>query len=757
MSCMKINTTTLLAAIIFMVATSCKQQQEKKTAVEHAPAATESHSDMLALLQKMSLKEKIGQMTQLNIDVVSKGEIYNLVEPHQLDEEKLKKALVEYGVGSILNVGGHAYSLAHWQEIIAQIQHTATNDTRLGIPVLYGIDAIHGANYVLEGTLFPQQLAQAATFNPQLVKRAAEITAYETKACGIPWNFSPVLDLGRQPLWSRFFETYGEDVLLAKTMGEAVISGYQGDNAADAEHLAACMKHFFGYSLPFTGKDRTPVYLHERQLREYFLPTFQKAIETGALSIMINSGELNGIPVHADKAILTDLLRDELHFEGVAVTDWEDIMKLNNIHKVAPTLKDAVAMAVNAGIDMSMVPNDYQFSDLLLELVQEGRVSEKRIDESVLRILIMKKKLGLFENPIPFKTYNYNKVGSAEFAEASYQTACEAITLLKNENNNLPLNANAKLLVVGNGAKSLTKLNGAWSRTWQGTDPTYDDHTKQTVFEALQNNFAQVVYVDANAGFNASQLKGVEQVLVCLAERPSTEKPGDIDNLHLENSTTDWLKKAAAYKLPITLVLLENRPRIITELEPHCASIIMAYQPGNEGGRAVADIISGKVNPSGRLPFTYPRHTNSLLTYDHKYTEELDTAFGMNAFNPLYHFGHGLSYAAFSYTNLAISKDTMSGNESVEISIQVENTSDLDGKETVLLFVSDRFASITPSVKRLRGFQKQMIKAKTTATYTFTLSAADLQFVDANNQWIAEEGWFDVQIGDLGTSFYYKP
>ena len=422
--------------------------------------------DIEALIKKMTIEEKVGQMTQLNLDVISKGEIYNLVEPHQLDAEKLKKALVDYHVGSILNCGGHAYTREHWREIIGEIQRVATKETRLGIPIIYGIDAIHGANYTLGSTLFPQQIGQAATFNEMLVARAAEITAYEVRASGITWNFSPVLDLMRNPQWSRCFETFGEDVLLAKNMTHAAITGYQGATLTnDPVKVAACMKHFLGYSMPRTGMDRTPAYISDILLREYFLPTFQEAVQSGAATVMINSGEINGIPVHANKKIVTDLLRTELGFEGVAVTDWEDIMKLNNFHKVAPTMKDAVRMAIDAGIDMSMVPNNYEFCDLLVELVKEGTITEERLDVSVRRILILKKKLGLFENPMPAADNNYAAFGNASGKLVSQLTAEESITLLKNANQLLPLDAKTKILVTGPGADSYTMLNGAWTRT----------------------------------------------------------------------------------------------------------------------------------------------------------------------------------------------------------------------------------------------------------------------------------------------------
>ncbi len=416
-----------------------------------ANAKSPFHDEIMARLGEMSLEEKVGEMTQLNLDVVSVGEIYNLKEPHALDSAKLYHAIVERHVGSLLNVGGHAYPLAHWQEMIREIQDLAMTKGN-GIPILYGIDAIHGANYLAEGTLLPQPIAQAATFNLSLIEKGAQLTAYETRATGVPWNFSPVLDVARQPLWSRVFETYGEDVYLAAQMGAAAIKGYQGTDAIDHTEVAATMKHFLGYSMPFSGKDRTPVYIDEIQLREIFLPTFQEAIRVGALTVMINSGELNGIPVHADKAILTDLLRTELGFQGLAVTDWEDIMKLVNFHRVAPNIKEAVRMSVMAGIDMAMVPNDYSFTDALIELAKEGSVPDERINEAVYRILHVKYSLNLFEEPFSPAVHDYPLVASDSFNKLNLETARQAITLLKNKQGILPLKSMDKIVLVGNQA-----------------------------------------------------------------------------------------------------------------------------------------------------------------------------------------------------------------------------------------------------------------------------------------------------------------
>ncbi len=715
--------------------------------------------DLLKIIKKMSVKEKVGQMTQINIDVISVGELFNLEEPHKLDTPKLEKAIKEYYVGSFLNAGGHDYTLEHWRDVIKTIQDMAMENKR-EVPIIYGIDAIHGAGYLTNSTLFPQPLAQAATFNPDLVKQGAAITAYETRASGIPWNFSPVLDVARQPLWSRVFETYGEDVYLCTELGKACVEGYQGDDISDPTKVAACLKHFYGYSWPFTGKDRTPVYAHERTLREYFLPPFQAAINEGAASIMINSGELNGIPVHIDKSILTDLLRSELGFEGVAVTDWEDIYKLHRNHNVAASLKDAVRMAIDAGVDMSMTPLDYQFNDLLIELVDEGEITEERLDQSVYRILKMKKKLGLFENPYGYTEGNYDNLFSDEFQKAAYNTAAEGITLLKNEDNILPLKKDKKVFLTGPAADSRILINGAWTRTWQGTDPKFDDPKKLTIRQALENNFDQVDYVEGSTldelkitDAHVRQAMNSDVVVVCLAEKPSTEIPGNIDDLNYNESSIELIKALEEAEKNIVLVLVQNRPRIIREIEPLCSSIIMAYQFGDNGAQALADIISGKVNPSGKLPITYPKHTNTLLTYDHKHTEKFDVNFGTEAFDPQFEFGDGLSYTSFEYSDLKIDKKSFSKNEDIQITVNVKNTGNRAGKETVLLFIADDYASVTPSVKRLRGFQKKNIEEGKTETYTFNLNAQDLAFIGIDNKPVVEKGSFTILINDLKETF----
>jgi beta-glucosidase len=502
-------------------------------------------------------------------------------------------------------------------------------------------------------------------------------------------------------------------------------------------------------------------------LREYYLPTFVAAIEQGALSVMINSGELNGIPVHADKAVLTDLLRTELGFDGVAVTDWEDIMKLKDNHKVAVTLKDAVKLAVDAGIDMSMTPNDYSFTDLLIELVNEGAVSEARLDESVFRILLMKKRLGLFEEPLSFNSFDYAKVGGEEHDAYNLNVAQQSLTLLKNEVETLPMRGGEKkILVTGPAANSMVMLNGAWTRTWQGTDPQYDDNEKHTILEALQAEYGnRIEYIDACSLDSLYQDKVKEiqsrqvefsHVILCLGEKPSTEIPGNIDDLSLTSAQKELVKELAAMDAKRIAVLLEDRPRIIASIEPMLDAVLMAYRPGDEGGKAIADVLSGKVNPSGRLPITYPRHVNSLLTYDHKHTERIAQDFSTTAFDPQWEFGHGLSYSNVTYSNLTLSKDTLRGEEELVISVTIQNPEELNHREVSMLFVSDRVASITPPVKRLRKFSTQEFSAGSTASVSFTINAADLAFVNQQNQWETEEGWFDIELGGQTESFYYQ-
>jgi beta-glucosidase len=709
--------------------------------------------DVEDLIAGMTIEEKVGQMTQINIDVISKGEIFNLEEPHELDSIKLDSAINYYYVGSVLNVGGHTYTRQHWSEIITAIQEKAIHEGN-GIPIIYGIDAIHGVNYTVGATLFPQEIGQAATWNPLLVEQGAAITAYECRASGIPWNFSPVLDLARTPLWSRFFETYGEDVYLAKTMSAACISGYQGNDASDPEKVAACMKHFLGYSMPLSGKDRTPAWIPERQIREYFLPTFQTAIDHGALTVMINSGEINGIPVHADPDILTTLLREELGFKGLVVTDWEDIIKLHRDHKVAKDMDDAVKISVMAGIDMSMTPNDYSFNRSLIKLVKQGEVPESRLDESCRRILWVKKQLGLLQNPVP-DFADYDLFGSESHSSAALNTVLESMTLLKNEGNLLPLDSTANILVCGPAAHSLNVLNGAWTHTWQGLDETYNTQGASTIYEAVVEY--STGSVDYALGADLEEVHDIDQalkkgrsadvILVCLGEVPCTEKPGDIEDLNLPEAQKELVKQLSKLNKPMVFALVFNRPRVISDIEPCADAIINCYLPGDFGGDALASILFGETNPSGKLPFTYPRYTGSLVPYDHKYTETLDKSFGRDAFNPQWKFGFGLSYSQFEYSNLAINDGILSATDTLVVSVELSNISKRDGLEVVQVFVTDEVATITPSVKRLRAYDKVMVPAGESIVVELELPISELAFVNTANEWVVEPGSFTLLVG----------
>lgn len=723
-------------------------------------ASTEANIE--ELIEKMTLEEKAGQMTQINLNLVSVGDsIYQLKEPHELDEEKLRKAILQYHVGSILNCPGYALPLGHWRSIISDIQNLATNESRLKIPVLYGIDAIHGANYLTEGTLFPQPIAQAATWNLSFSKSIAEVTAYETRAMGIPWNFSPVLDVMRQPLWIRSFETYGEDVFLATQMGVEAIKGYEGNNVANPTSVASCMKHFVGYSWPANGKDRTPAYIPNTQLREYMLPPFEAAIKAGAKTLMVNSAELNGVPVHASKKILNDLLRNELGFDGLVVTDWEDIIKLHLFHRTSPTLKHAVKTAINAGIDMSMVPNDYDFTELLIELVKEGEIPESRLDESVRRILKLKFELGLFEYPI-LPDFEYDKVGSKEFQNLSSKVAEEAITLLKNDADLLPLKKEQNVLLTGPMANSLSMVNGAWSRTWQGTEENRNNPEKLNVFKAFQT-IGSNVSLDESCSITEFKIteslkQSVVQadiIVACMGELPATEKPGDINDLTLPQHQLDYVKFLSEFNKPIVLILFESRPRIINSIVPLCTSIIQAYYPSEEGTVPLAKIVYGDVNPSGKLPYTYPRYTNNLITYDYKITEDIDENYGLNGFQPQFEFGFGLSYTTFQYSNFKIQNNQiLNSNDVLKFSVDVKNTGTMIGKEVIQLFISDVYASITPPAQRLRAFEKIELKPNELQTVYFELPISELSFVNADGKWVLEDGEFIARISSLTQKFY---
>ncbi|MBC7188105.1 MAG: glycoside hydrolase family 3 C-terminal domain-containing protein [Calditrichaeota bacterium] len=711
------------------------------------------------LLAQMSLEEKVGQMTQISLELVCKG--YPMTQdPLEIDLPSLRRALLEYHVGSILNVGTSAHTLERWREIITTIQDVATKETRLGIPVIYGIDAVHGAGYTLGATLFPQHLGMAATWEPELVRKEAEITAYEIRACGIPWNFSPVLDIGRQPLWPRLWETFGEDPYLASVMARAYVAGLQGsDGRLDThERAAACAKHYLGYSFPLTGKDRTPAWIPERMLREYFLPPFQAAVQTGVKTVMVNSSEINGIPVHASSFYLRDLLRGELGFQGVIVSDWADIRNLHERDRVASTPKEAVRMAVMAGVDMSMVPLDYSFYDLLLELVREGTVPEGRIDEAVGRILQLKADLGLFADPYPPKEAS-GRFASPDCREIALQAARESITLLKNSGKLLPLSSSAKVLVTGPTAHKRSCLNGGWTITWQGDREDLYPKDTPTILEAIVATAGRerVKYVpgvevnreiDIKAAVKAARTADV--AIVCLGEDPYCETPGNISDLTLPEPQLRLVASLAAAKVPVVVVLVEGRPRLITSIADKAAAIVMAYLPGPQGGQAIADVLFGRVNPSGKLPITYPRACNDLTLYDHKHSENANS---FNRYDPLFPFGFGLSYTSFAYGDLTLDKETLGRGDSLTVSVTVENVGQRSGKEVVQLYLSDLYASVTPSVRRLKRFTKVDLWPGEKQTVHFTLHESDLGFIGMDNRLTVEPGQFAVRVGDLVRTF----
>jgi beta-glucosidase len=709
-----------------------------------------------SLLAQMTLEEKVGQMTQLEIGMIATGRAQSL----KIDPAKLEKAIVKYGVGSILNVSDEALPVAKWHEIISQIQQAAQK-TRLRIPVIYGIDTIHGANYVLEATLFPQQIGMAATWNPDLMKRGSEIAAMETRAAGIPWNFSPVLDLGRQPLWSRLFETFGEDQYLAKVMGVAAIRGYEGNNVAAKDRVASCMKHYMGYSMPISGRDRSPAWIPEIYLREYFLPPFQAAIAAGARTVMVNSGDINGVPVHASRYILTDVLRKELGFRGLVVSDWEDIKKMVNQHRVAANEKEATRISVLAGVDMSMVPSDYSFSDNVIALVKEGAIPMERIDEAARRALNLKVELGLFDSPMPDASLK-SKVGSAESRQVSLNAARESITLLKNTNNILPLAKGRKVLVTGPTADNLMSLNNGWSYTWQGSKADLYPKDRLTILGAIEAKVGKsnVKYVpgasldkDVNIAEAVSAARDADVVIVALGEGAYCETPGNIEDLALPDVQLKLAADIAATGKPVVLVLAEGRPRLINRIADQMGAILMAYNPGLEGGQAIADILFGDVNPSGKLPFTYPRYANALIPYDHKVWELDSTGFGNSAIRPQFEFGSGLSYTTYAYSDLKVEPGNVDQSGKINIAITVKNTGQRAGKEVVQIYVRDMVASITPPGKRLKRFAKINLEPGQSRTLNFTLTTDDLSFIGADNKRIVEPGEFEVMVGGQTRKF----
>ncbi len=724
-----------------------------------------------SVLSTLSLEDKAGEMTQLTLDMVCVGKPYHLEEPHRIDTSKLKKAIVDLRVGSILNCGGHAYSPTEWHDFIGTIQ-TAASTKESQLPVLYGIDAIHGATYTSGAVLGPQQIGLAATWDTALVRKFAENAAKEVRASGIPWNFSPVLDVGRDARWPRLWETFGESPKLASDMGVAMVKGYQEGPSP----IAATLKHYVGYSRPLTGKDRTPAWIPERQLRQYFLPPFAAAIEAGAMSVMVNSGEMNGIPVHADSFVLRDILRDDLGFEGMVVTDWEDIKYLYSRHKVAEDYKDAIVMAIDAGIDMSMVPTDYKFPVLLAELVREGRISEARLDESVRRILGLKYDLGLFEDGgMPPALADYPEKSGLEGSAA--RAALESITVLKNEGQHaiypdqpiLPIGGNGKILVTGPTANSLNALNGGWTGTWQGDDPAYNTPGRPTAVEAMSEVFGANRIDFHEVGMDMTQ-EDIDQIVahaahtrpqcavVFLGEMPYTEFKGNIEDIELFENQQELAQALKATGTQVIGVYVGGRPRTLAETDAILDAFVMAYLPGDYGARAIADVLSGDFNPSGRLPITWPRYASAHLTHDRKHTENDSISNSEALWRPLYPFGHGLSYSEVSTKGLEIlNGDTVAMGDVLNIKVTLENGGNRSTTETVILYSQDHVASITPAVDELKAFKQVVVPAGSTVEVELAVSTEDLGFIGIENKYIVEPGKFSFRVQNQTDVFLLVP
>lgn len=720
-----------------------------------------------SLLSKMTLEEKIGQMMQITVEtILQKNDI-------TLDPDKLKNALVNYKVGSILNVPGEvAQSPEFWGKFIAEIQEVAITETRLKIPIIYGLDQIHGGTYTAGATLFPQQITLAATWNPTHAHEMGEITAYETRASNVPWSFSPVLDLGSDPRFPRQYEGFGEDPYLISIFGRELIKGYEGEdnNLKDRFKVAACMKHFLGYSVPVSGKDRTPAYIPMNVLMEYHVPPFKAAIDAGAHTVMINSSIVNNMPVHANYDILTNLLRKELGFQGVIVTDWEDVDKLYSRDHLASSSVEAVKMAINAGIDMVMIPYKYEdFFHNIISLVKEGEIPLLRIDDAVRHILTLKMELNLFEVPNT-NIEDYPKFASKKFEEASYDAAADAITLLKNTNGILPLKKAGRILVTGPNAVSRRSLNGGWTVSWQGEKIESYPERCPTIVEMMKQTFGDknIVYIPGvsyqtnvrkyNTEFKdhfdeaVEAAKSVDYIVVCVGENSYAEKPGDLNDLYLNELQTELIKELLNTGKKIIVVLSEGRPRIISKFSSQVDAIVQSYLPGVNGAQAIVDVLSGKINPSGKLPYTYPAYPNSIVPYFHKYSEEQKESGGLydysGDYNPEYHFGFGLSYTTFEYSNPSINYTslTIDSDENIVISIDVKNTGSREGKEVVQLYSSDLYASVIPDMKRLRRFMKVSLKPGETKKVTFKLNISDLAFYNFELRKIVEPGDFEWLI-----------
>ncbi|MBN2237179.1 MAG: glycoside hydrolase family 3 C-terminal domain-containing protein [Bacteroidales bacterium] len=739
--------------LIFLFVAACSSFDNNQKVSENKSAEIEVK--IKRLLNQMTLEEKAAQMLNLGLPSILNGAYWDLRDSAVFNAERFRKYMIEYGAGSIHNTPGFTPNKEDWYHIIKTIQDSVRTKSRLGIPVLYGIDNIHGANYVNGSTLFPHQIAIAATWNPERSKQSAEITSYESRAASLPWNFNPNADVATNPLWGRIAESFGEDPYLISQMTNAYIQGSQGNGLQDSLSTAVCIKHFIGYGAGKNGKDRANALIPDNSLRQYFLPPFQEAVEHGAMSVMISSNAVNGIPCHINKYYITDILKGEMGFKGVVISDFSDIDYLVEAHQSAKDKREATKMAVNAGLDIIMNPYGIDIVDIIVELVEDGEIPMDRINDAVSRVLRLKFYLNLFEVPYTNPT-SYRQFASEEFEETNYQIASEAITLLKNTNDILPLLSDKKVLVTGYAANSMNVLNGAWSRTFLGQDTAYNDPTKWSILKAIEKQIGSknLEFVqgtdyleDMNSDAAVKKAKYVDYVIVCVGEIPATEKPSDINELDLPSIQQELVKKLAKIGKPIILVMVQGRPRIIREIEPLASAILMAYLPGDEGGRAVSDVLFGKVNPSGKLPYTYPKYTGNFLPYYHKKADIRDINWGYDGFYTQFEFGFGLSYTHFEYSNLSLSADSINENSELHISVDVKNTGSYEGKEVVQLYLKDKVATVSPDSKKLVRFSKINLKIGETKTVKFSLQSNDLKSIGINNNWIIEEGDFELQIG----------
>ena len=716
-------------------------------------------------LSRMTLDEKIGQMTELSIDVLGSWKNNEFF----LDPEKLHEAIAIYKVGSILNAPGGptAQTPEKWEQLISQIQDISMKE--IGIPCIYGLDQNHGTTYTLGGVLFPQNINVGASFNPEIARQSAEITAYETRSANCPWTYSPTVDLTRDPRWSRVWENFGEDPLVNAVMGANQIIGFQGDdpNRVGPHKVATSVKHYLGYGAPRTGKDRTPAYISTSDLREKFFEPFRACIEAGALTVMVNSGSINGRPVHANNELLTKWLKEDLNWDGMIVTDWADINNLYTRECVAADKKEAIEMAINAGIDMSMEPYDLKFCTLLKELVNEGRVTMERIDDATRRILRLKYRLGLFENPNTFKK-DYPEFASAKHENIALKSAEESIVLLKNRNDILPLKKGMKILVAGPNANSMRCLNGGWSYSWQGHLTDRFASKYNTIYEAVCDKFGKenivleqgVTYLPEGAYYQENDPEiekavaaagDADIVLACIGENSYCETPGNLSDLVLSVNQRNLVKALANTGKPVILIINGGRPRIINDIEPLADGIVNVLLPGNFGGDALANILAGDTNPSARMPYTYPKNQAELTTYDYRVSEEMDKMEGAYDYDAVvsvqWPFGYGLSYTTFKYDNFKCAQTEFDANDNLIFTVDVTNIGNKAGKEVVMLFSRDMVASLTPENRRLRGFQKVELQPGETKTVTLTIKAGDLAFVDSDGKWILEKGDFRMQAG----------